>query len=274
MTRKNKIDHNTTDSYSFGYQKGVLDYLTYRAQKSFNFILPYLKPEIEVLECGCGPGVVTCEIAKKVINGNVIGIDIDEDQINSNNIKVSESSFKNLKFEVANILELPYPNNFFDIVYMQALIVHIKSPINAIREVYRVLKNDGLIAIREPIMDKTIFSPEEPMLQESFELIQKAIKSYGGDASIGRKLLPLLNEAGFKDIQISVSWEQPDSLDQWAAFYEGWANAFSGRIGEIIVDEGWCDKKHINKIISSWKKLGKEKRGFAASPWGEALGSK
>ena len=190
MTRKNNIDHNTMDSYSFGYQKGVLDYLTYRALKSFDFILPRLKPEMEVLECGCGPGVVTFEIAKEVINGNVIGIDIDEHQINTNNLKVSESSFKNLNFEAANILELPYPNNFFDIVYMQALIVHIKSPINAIREVYRVLKNDGLIAVREPIMDKTIFSPEVPLLQESFELIQKAIKSYGGDASIGRKLFP------------------------------------------------------------------------------------
>jgi len=200
MTRKNKIDHNTTNSYSFGYKKGVLDYLTYRAQKSFDFILPYLIPEIEVLECGCGRGVVTFEIAKKVINGNVIEIDINKDQINSNNKKVSESSFKNLKFEVANILKLPYPNNFFDIVYIQALIVHIKSPINAIKEVYIVLKKDGLVAVREPIMDKTIFSPEEPILQESFELIQKAIKSYGGDASIGRKLLPLLNEVGFKNI--------------------------------------------------------------------------
>ncbi len=157
---------------------------------------------------------------------------------------------------------------------MQALIVHIKSPIDAIREVYRVLKKNGLIALREPIMDKTIFSPEMTILEESFELIQKAILSYGGDASVGCKLLPLIQEAGFINNQISVSWEQPDSLDQWPAFYKGWSNVFSGRIGEIIVDEGWCDKKHINKIIRSWKKLGKEKTGFAASPWGEAVGSK
>lgn len=274
MTSKNKIDQKSTDSYSFGYKKGVLDYLTYRAQKSFDFILPHLKPEMEVLECGCGPGVVTFEIAKEVINGIVIGIDIDEDQINTNNLKVSESSFKNLKFEVANILELPYPDNFFDIVYIQALIVHIKSPISSIREVYRVLKKDGIIALREPIMDKTIFSPEEPILLESFELIQKAINSYGGDASIGRKLLPLLKEVGFKNIQISASWEQPDSLDQWPAFYEGWLNVFTGGIGDIILDEGWCDKKHINKMVKSWKRLGKEKNGFAASPWGEAVGLK
>jgi len=274
VTRKNNIDQNTTDSYSFGYRKEVLDYLTYRAQKSLDFILPHLKPDMEVLECGCGPGVVTFEIAKEVSKGNTIGIDIDEDLIDSNNKKVSESNVKNLKFEVADILKLPYPDNFFDIAYMQALIVHMKSPINAISEVYRVLKNDGLIAVREPIMDKTIFSPEEHILQESFELIQKAIKSCGGDASIGRKLLPLLNEVGFKNIQISASWEQPDSLDQWPAFYEGWSNVFTGKIGDIILENGWCDESQLIKITKSWKKLGKEKNGFAASPWGEAIGSK
>jgi len=274
MTRRINKDQNTTDCYSFGYRKDVLDYLTFRAQKSFDFILPYLKPEIEVLECGCGPGVVTFEIAKKVINGNVIGIDIDKNLINTNNREVIKSSFKNLKFEVANILELPYPNNVFDIVYMQALLVHIKSPTIAINEVYRVLKKDGLIAVREPIMNKSIFSPEKPILQESFELIQKAIKSYGGDASIGDKLFTLLNKGGFKNILISASWEQPDSLDQWSEFYEGWSNVFSGRIGDIIIKKKWCEKKYINKIIKSWKKLGNEQKGFAASPWGEALGFK
>lgn len=59
MTRKNNIDKKSTDSYSFGYNKGVLDYLSYRAQKSLDFIIPHLKPDIQVLECGCGQGVAT-----------------------------------------------------------------------------------------------------------------------------------------------------------------------------------------------------------------------
>ena len=274
MKRKNNIDQNTKDDYSFGYQKGVLDYLSYRALKSFDFILPYLRPDMEVLECGCGPGVVTFEIAKKIINGSVIGIDIDKDQIYSNNKKVDESKIKNLKFGVANILELPYPDNFFDIVYMQAVLVHIKNPINAIREVHRVLKNDGLILVKEPVMDKAIFCPEEPLFLEAFELIDKAIKSYGGDSSIGRKLWPILNKVGFRDILISSSWEQPGSLDEWPSFYEGWVNVVKGRIGDIILEEGWADEKHLIDMGNAWMNLGKNKKGYAASPWGEAVGWK
>lgn len=274
MKRKNNIGQITKDEYSFGYQKGVLEYLIYRAQKSFDFILPYLKPDIEVLECGCGAGTVTFEIAKKVISGCVIGIDINKDQIDSNNKKVDESNINNLKFEVANILELPYQDNSFDVVYMQALIVHIKNPMNAIREVHRVLKSEGQVLLREPIMDRAIIIPEEPLLLEAIELIQRAISSYGGDSSIGRKLWPLVNEAGFKDILISSKWGQPDSLDEWPDFYEGWAKVYGGKIGDIILEEGWADEKHLIDIGNAFMNLGKHKRGYIAAPWGEAVGKK
>ncbi len=274
MMIKKNIDQNDTDEYSFGYQKGVLDYLIYRAQKSFYFVLPYLKPDSEVLECGCGPGTVTFEIAKKVINGCVIGIDINKDQIDSNNKKVDESNINNLKFEFANILELPYADNSFDVVYMQALIVHIKSPVDALREAYRVLKSEGQILLREPIMDRAIISPEDPLLLEAIELIQRATSSYGGDPSIGRKLWSLLSEAGFKDILLSSKWGQPDSLDEWPDFYDGWAKVYRGKIGDIILKEKWADEKHLIDISNTFINLGKNKKGYAAAPWGEAIGKK
>ncbi|NIP29764.1 MAG: methyltransferase domain-containing protein [Candidatus Dadabacteria bacterium] len=136
MSRGERDQENSPDrDYSFGYKEGVLDYMNYRALKSFEFVLPYLQPGMDVLECGSGPGVVTLEIAKKVNRGSVIGIDINEDLIDSNNKKARDSNVINLKFEVASILELPYPNDSFDIVYMQALIVHMKDPNKAMKEV-------------------------------------------------------------------------------------------------------------------------------------------
>lgn len=274
MKRKKNINLSARDDYTFGYQRCVLDYLTYRAKKSFDFVLPHLKPEMDVLECGCGPGIVTFEIAKKVVNGSVIGIDIEEDLINSNKKRVNETNVKNLTFQVADIHELPYADNSFDVVYMQALIVHIRNPIGAIREVHRVLRDKGLILLREPVVDRLIISPENPLLQEFNELIQRAMSSYGGDPSIGRKLWPLLSGAGFRDIQISYKWEQPDSLDEWPDFYEGWANIFRGRIGDIILEEGWADKKHITDMINAFMNLGKSRMGYAGQPWGEGVARK
>ena len=269
-----KLNSENTEYYSFGYSQGMLDYLTYRAKQSLEFILPYLSMDMNVLECGCGPGAVTFEIAKIVTNGKVSGLDIDKNQIESNNLKLRDSALHNLKFEEGNILHLPYPDDSFDIVYMQALIVHIKSPLDAIKEAHRVLRKNGLIILREPVMDRAVISPEDPLLQESLNLVRKAIESYGGDPSVGRKLLPLLREAGFENNQISLSWEQPGSLDQWQVFYDAWAYAFTGRVQDIVIHNGWCDKNRINEFVELWKKLGREKNGFAASPWGQAVGTK
>ncbi len=274
MNKEKNINLTTRDDYTFGYHKYVLDYLTYRGKKSFDFALPHLTPEMEVLECGCGPGIVTFEIAKKVVNGRVTGIDIDKNLIDSNNRKANETNVKNLKFIVASVHELPYADNSFDVVYMQALLVHTRNPTGAIGEVHRVLKDNGLILVKEPVMDRTIISPENPLLQEANELIQRAIISYGGDPSIGRKLWPLLSGAGFRDIQLSYKWEQPDTLDEWPDFYEGWANIYRGKIGDIILEKGWADKKHITDIINAVMNLGKNRTGYAGQPWGEGVARK
>jgi len=274
MNREKDIDPSAGDDYTFGYHRHVLNYLTYRAKKSFDFVLPHLKPEMEVLECGCGPGIVTFEIAKKAVNGSVTGVDIDKDLIDSNNKRVNETTVKNLKFEVADVHELPYRDNSFDVVYMQALLVHIRDPAGAIREAHRVLKDNGLILLKEPVMDRIIISPEEPLLQEANELIQKVIIRNGGEPSIGRKLWPLLSGAGFRDIQMYSRWEQPDTPDEWPGFYEGWANLYKGRIGDIILQEGWADQKRINDIIRAYKNLGKNRTGYAGSSWGEGIGRK
>jgi len=63
-------------------------------------------------------------------------------------------------------------------------------------------------------------------------------------------------------------------LDEWPSFYEGWVNVVKGKIGDIILEEGWADEKHLIDIGNAWMNLGKHKRGYAASPWGEAVGWK
>jgi len=273
------MNKNTREDYSFGYEEGMLDYQSYRALKSLDFVLPYLRPGMAVLECGSGPGVTTFEVAKELTNGTVVGIDTHKALVDANNKKAELSNIKNLKFQVASILELPYPENSFDVVYMQAVLVHITNPVNAVREVHRVLKKEGLVLVKEPIMDRAIMSPENPLFLESFELIERTIKSYGGDRyggdpSVGRKLWPLLDESGFRDILMSSSWEQPESLDEWPEFYKGWVKAMEGDVSNIILKNGWADEKHVKEVNNAWIEMGVNKSGYAASPWGEAVGKK
>ena len=43
---------------------------------TFGFLLPHLKPGMRVLDCGCGPGSITADVAEFVAPGEVIGVDI------------------------------------------------------------------------------------------------------------------------------------------------------------------------------------------------------
>jgi ubiquinone/menaquinone biosynthesis C-methylase UbiE len=260
--------------YAFGYKYGIVDYLRFRGKRSADFVLPHLRPGMRLLDCGCGPGTITIELAKAVAPGEVIGIDLEVSQIDIAQNHARELGMTNLKFEVVDLLKLTYPDECFDAAFTHAVLVHLADPVAALDEIYRVLRSGGMIAVREPIMDKAIFSPEDPLLIESFELILQALKHCGGDGTIGHRLRPLLREAGFEHIQLSASWEQPSSLDEWPQFYEGWSQVFSGNIANIILEQGWSDKGCLNQIVSAWKNFGENKTGFAASPWVEAVGRK
>lgn len=268
------MTNDPNSEYSFGYDEGMLDYQTYRAIKSLDFIAPYLKPAVSVLECGSGPAAVTFQIAKKIPDGTVLGIDINESLVNANNDRAKEQGMDNLSFETQNMLDLPYDDNSFDLVYMQAVLVHVPDPPKALSECRRVLKDGGRILAKEPIMDRAYISPENPLFIESFELIQKTIKSYGGDSSIGRKLWPLLEVAGFKDIFISSSWEQPESLSERQALYESWISAMEGQVGAIVLMNGWADKGKLEEIGKAWTEFARSNKGYAGSPWGQAAAVK
>ena len=65
-------------------------------------ILPYLKGTYKrLLDAGCGLGVFSIEMAKRLEDAEVIGIDTDEEQIRVNNMIAQQAGLNNLHFEVA-----------------------------------------------------------------------------------------------------------------------------------------------------------------------------
>jgi SAM-dependent methyltransferase len=55
-----------------------------------------------------------------------------------------------ISFEVADVQELPYPDNSFDRVVMTCLLHHLSDPEAALRETRRVLTDDAVISIQLP----------------------------------------------------------------------------------------------------------------------------
>jgi trans-aconitate 2-methyltransferase len=79
--------------------------------------LLHLRGNERVLDIGCGDGRVTAEIARRVPNGSVVGVDASHDMITF----AQTHAGSNLRFEVVNAANLPFHNEFDLIVSFNAL---------------------------------------------------------------------------------------------------------------------------------------------------------
>jgi ubiquinone/menaquinone biosynthesis C-methylase UbiE len=101
------------------------------------------RPNVKVLDLGCGSGANTVFLCKE--NFKVCGTDISDAGINNTRSKLDANSLKPESLKVEPISTISYPDNYFDcIVSIGVFDAAGKSEtIQAIKEVYRVLKNSG-----------------------------------------------------------------------------------------------------------------------------------
>src|ERR1700704_476217 len=81
--RRPGSDHHR-EVYTHGYGGRAQEWMSQRrAAEAADFILPHLRPGMRVLDCGCGPGSITVDLATAVAPGEVIGIDIEQSQLDT-----------------------------------------------------------------------------------------------------------------------------------------------------------------------------------------------
>src|SRR5438876_5325668 len=99
----------TTESYSFRDSKAIAQgFAQRRATQCAGFLLPHLQAGMRLLDCGCGPGSITLDLAAVVAPGEVVGIDLDPVSIELARQQAAESQLTQVRFEVANVYELPF----------------------------------------------------------------------------------------------------------------------------------------------------------------------
>lgn len=151
-----------------------------------------LKNKKDILDVGCGTGAVTLDIAQST-NGHVVGIDIDSEKFEE--AKRALSKISNIKLMQADVLDLPFEDETFDLVVFNVVLIYIKDQQKALNEMARVAKKGGIVmATLEPDYASYISYPEDPI----GPLVIKNMEYMGADVQTGRKLKFLFSSAGLK----------------------------------------------------------------------------
>jgi ubiquinone/menaquinone biosynthesis C-methylase UbiE len=108
----------------------------------------------EVLNVGCGIGVGPAYIARKY-GCRVVGVDLSEKMIEWSRRRAREERVEDkVEFRVADVLELPFEADRFDVVIVESVLIFVEDKPRAIRECVRVTRPGGYVGLNEGLWMK------------------------------------------------------------------------------------------------------------------------
>lgn len=110
-----------------------------------------VRPEDEVLDVACGPGIVACELAR--IARHVTGSDLTPAMLEQAQERQRTAGLANLTWELGDATALPYADNTFDLVVTRYSFHHLLNPQAALAEMKRVCRPGGKIAVIDVMVE-------------------------------------------------------------------------------------------------------------------------
>lgn len=145
------------------WQKSAKIYTAFMARNNVAYgsicesLEKYIDGEKEVLELACGTGQITFLMTGK--SASWIATDYSENMVKeAEKRRIQEEDSKTI-FEVQDATKLTYENEKFDVVVIANALHIMPEPDDALKEIYRVLKKDGILFAPTFVYEKGYFKP-------------------------------------------------------------------------------------------------------------------
>ncbi|WP_186759147.1 methyltransferase domain-containing protein [Arthrobacter alpinus] len=261
------------DVYTHGHHESVLKSHTSRtAENSAAYLIPHLTHGLRVLDVGSGPGTITADFARLVAPGEVLGLDRSPEVVATATAWAATQHLANLSFDTGDVYSLDFPENSFDVVHAHQVLQHLTDPVQALREMRRVAKPDGIVAVRDADFHGMFWYPQLPELDEWMALYQEVSRHNQAEPDAGRRLVHWAQAAGLGEVTpSSANWLYATPQERtWLA--EVWAERVThSALAEQAVAYGLADTATLERIAAGWRAWGAAADGWFVMPNGEII---
>ncbi|ASW42760.1 class I SAM-dependent methyltransferase [Clostridium isatidis] len=172
-----------------------------------------LKDNSNILEVGCGPGFYTKILLRAFPNSEITASDKDENFLKYAVEKFDDNYIERLAFVNDDITNSSLPDEYFDFVIARFVFQHLDKPVEALKEIHRLLKPGGKVLIIDVDSDLwgTTF-PKNKIIENINRNLGELQSSLNGNRKIGSALITLLKGIGYKKLDIEAVVNHSDIL--------------------------------------------------------------
>jgi len=167
---------------------------------------------------------------------------------------------------------LPFADGSYDVAHAHQLLQHLGDPVAALREMARVTRPGGLIAVRDVDYAAMTWYPASEPLTQWLTAYRALARSNGGEPDAGRQLRAWARAAGLTDVTATASaWS-----DGTAAETSWWAGVWAERVTESAFAEqavaaGLLAPEELGEIATAWRLWGEHPDAWFGMLHGEIL---
>jgi SAM-dependent methyltransferase len=265
-------EHVAVGAYTHGHADPVLQSHRWRTvENSAAYLAPYLRPGCNVLDVGCGPGTLTVDFAMRVAPGHVVGLDISPAPLDEARA-LAEREGVAVTFEVGDVYALEAADDSFDVVHAHQVLQHLTDPVAALREMARVCRHGGVLAVREGDYGSMAWFPPDEGLDRWLHVFSGIVRRNGGEPHAGRRLSSWAHAAGLHDLAPSATawcFATPAEREWWGRSWVGRVTATS--FAEQAVAHGLATREELEDLAAAWLRWADSEDGWFAMLHGEML---
>lgn len=138
------LDQATQERLADVLEKRGADAQQHAMRRAFLHEIPFPQ-EAQVLDVGCGTGVLTRVLACWTNVASVVGVDPAPALLSK--ARAAAVDMPNVRFEEGDGRSLPFESATFDTVTADSMLSHVPGPEQAIAEAFRVLRAGGCLAV-------------------------------------------------------------------------------------------------------------------------------